>query len=79
MSLEFSGNWEAEYFNTRLPLLILLYAGYSVKLKKKTNTLSVERRFEYEQLALIIECTQTQFYSVLLLYLYSMDIILITV
>ena len=31
---EFGGKWEVEYFNTRLPLSILVQAGYSVNIKK---------------------------------------------
>ena len=34
---EFDGKWEVESFNTKLPLPILLHAGYSVKLKNKTR------------------------------------------
>ena len=37
MPPEFDGKWEVESFNTKLPLPILLHAGYSVKLKNKTR------------------------------------------
>ena len=36
MSSEFGGKWGTECLNTKFPLLTLLSAGYSVKLKKKT-------------------------------------------
>ena len=34
---EFSEKWGPESLNTRLPLLILLHAGYSVELRKKVR------------------------------------------